>query len=124
MKPMDKKDWEDIVKEPMSESLKARTMARARQELDEMREQQSRLHWAWLVPILPALGALVLFVRQRQEDQTKNSVLLVSDDEYLDAWTQLSDDELAGLDHEMLRDLDLLEDLDVLEEWDGTTTES
>ncbi len=121
---MDRRDWEDIVKEPMSESLKARTMARARQELDEIRGQQSRFHWAWLLPILPALGALALFVRQRQHDQADDLSLVASEEEYLETWTQLSDEELVGLDHEMIRDLQLLEDLDVLEEWDGTTTEA
>lgn len=120
MKPMDKKDWDDIVQEPMSESLKARTMARARQELDAQREKQTRFHWAWLLPIVPALGALVLFIRQNQESDQPQ----VAEMEFLEEWTEMSDEALEGLDHELLTDLDLLEDLEVLEEWDGTTTES
>ncbi len=119
---MDKKDWEDIIKEPMSESLKARTMARVRQELDRNREVNSRFNWAWLIPLVPVLGALVLFVRQQKQGEGQQSSLVQTD--YLDDLTQLSEAELADYDHELLTDLELLEELEVLEEWDGTTTES
>ncbi len=119
MKPVNRKDWDDIVKEPMSEGLKARTMARARQELDGLKEQKTRFSWVWLLPILPALGALVLFIRQRQEDESVGPQ--IAETEYFDELTDLTGDELDGLDHELLVDLELLDDLDVLEEWDGTT---
>lgn len=119
---MDKKDWEDIVKEPMSESLKARTLARARQELETIRDTQTRFQWAWLIPLIPVFGALMLFIRQRQDSVTGNPQLAELD--YLQQWMELSDEQLQDLDNELLADLELLEDLEILEEWDGTTTES
>ena len=118
---MDKKDWDDIVKEPMSESLKARTMARARQELDQM-QKNSVFEWKWLAPLIPGLALLLFFINRDEDTGTEDS--LTADLDYMDDLAELNEQELAELDDDILDDLDLLEDLDILEDWNGQSEES
>ena len=118
---MDKKDWEDIVKEPMSESLKARTMARVRQELDQ-KQAGFAFDWKWLMPLIPGMAVLLFFVNKKEEKESED--LFTADLEYMDGLTELNEQELAELDDELFDDLDILEDLDVLEDWDGQSEES
>lgn len=115
---MSKKNWDDIVKEPMSESLRHRTEARIRKEL-EGNEKERKFSWNWLMPIAPAL-ALALYILRKPWVEDKNFQLAEDDEEILNSLSELNAQEIESWDQDLIADLDFYTDLDVLEEWDGT----
>lgn len=117
---MDKNFWDDIVKEPMSEGLKARTLARARQELDA-NKAKSFFSIKLLAPLVPGLALLFFYIRQPKDD---SSQVALQDYEVMDDLMDMSSQELAELDEHLINDLEFFEDLEFLEEWDGRSTES
>lgn len=110
-------DWEDTVKEKMSEELKHRTLVRVREEL-LAQKSSSRSRMKWLIPAVPGLAAL-LFLFRSPQDRSSGGALAELDDEWLDEILEIDQSELDEFDAEMMADLELLEDLDVLEVWDG-----
>ncbi|MCJ8277671.1 MAG: hypothetical protein MJK18_12575 [Bdellovibrionales bacterium] len=116
---MNKNDWEDILKEPVSEELKHKTLARARQELDSVSTHS--FDWRWLAALVPGLAALLIFIRKRTDENTDIETSLAQEDnEFIDEIKDFSAEELAELEDDLLEDLEFYEDLDILEDWDGS----
>ena len=114
---MDKKDWEDIVKEPVSEELRHKTMVRARQELEQLEQGTSVFSLKWLIPVIPGLAALLFFINNRSSKNEPS--LLASDEELLNELAQLEQEDIGEFDSEFFSDLDFYDDFEFLEEWDG-----
>ena len=114
---MDKKDWDDIIEEPVSEELKHKTMVRVRQELEK--SSAKSFDFKWLALLVPGLAALLLFIRQKDDDG-ELSQTLAQEDDFIDEIKDLSLEELAELDDDFIDDLEFYEDLDILEDWDGS----
>ncbi len=57
-------DWDDIVKEKVSEELRHKTLARVRQEMDQ-KKNSNAFSWNWLLALVPGLAALVFFFNQQ-----------------------------------------------------------
>ncbi len=119
---MKKPNWDDVTKEPMGESLKHRTLARAREELLTHEKEKSFSWSTWLFPVVPALAALLFFTRNKklEEDSAGAPLLTSSDKEVLNTLEGLSETELDQLDPDLIANLDFYLELDILEEWDGT----
>lgn len=119
---MAKNDWDDIVKEKVSEELRHKTLARVRQEMDQ-KKNSNAFSWNWLLALVPGLAALVFFFNQQKEGSEEDDLpsLAVDDpqEDYLKELASLSDEEIDQYDEEMIEKLDFYKDLDVLEEWDG-----
>jgi hypothetical protein len=112
---MSQENWDDILKEKVSEELRHKTMARARTELDHMGTHKT-FSLSWLIPLVPALAALLFFIRSKESDES--DLLAKSEESFLKELENMSISELDDFDEDLVANLDFYENLDLLEDWD------